>query len=116
MHALLTAWNGLRLRPGRALASSGSGDGTQTMAPETPSRPSSRRLAYLGGALPAPRHHVAPADAFALLLISWAFVEVTYLPERLFALAPSFGDADHGSKHSSRRSRKIKTLQSRGGA
>ena len=25
--------------------------------------------------------------AFALLLISWAFVEVTYLPERLFALS-----------------------------
>lgn len=24
--------------------------------------------------------------AFALLLISWAFAEVTYLPERLFAL------------------------------
>jgi hypothetical protein len=24
--------------------------------------------------------------AFALLLISWGFVEVTYLPERLFAL------------------------------
>ena len=25
--------------------------------------------------------------AFAVLLISWAFVEVTYLPERLFALS-----------------------------
>ena len=25
--------------------------------------------------------------AFAVLLISWAFVEVTYLPERIFALS-----------------------------
>ena len=25
--------------------------------------------------------------AFALLLITWAFVEITYLPERLFALS-----------------------------
>lgn len=32
--------------------------------------------------------------AFALLLISWALVEVTYLPERLFALS------HHMSQHS----------------
>jgi hypothetical protein len=29
---------------------------------------------------------LAGEDGFALLLISWAFVEVSYLPERLFAL------------------------------
>jgi hypothetical protein len=31
--------------------------------------------------------------AFALLLISWAFVDVTYLPERLFALSHHLGQS-----------------------
>ena len=56
--------------------------------------PPGKQLAYNGQLILAlPRHHMSRKDlvmlvsrAFALLLITWALVDVTYMPDRLFSL------------------------------